>query len=68
MQKIEQFYLSALCKVLGLFSYMFTEALTVNGPKQLGNIQVPNRACYIRVNLSELSCIGSQKGHVWNAH
>ncbi|KAK5770011.1 hypothetical protein PVK06_049886 [Gossypium arboreum] len=27
---------------------MFTEAITVNGPEQLGNIQVPKRASYIR--------------------
>ncbi|KAH0859106.1 hypothetical protein HID58_087367 [Brassica napus] len=26
----------------------FTEAITVNGPEQLGNIQVPKRASYIR--------------------
>ncbi|MCL7045259.1 hypothetical protein MKW94_026291 [Papaver nudicaule] len=29
-------------------STMFTEAITVNGPEQLGNIQVPKRASYIR--------------------
>ncbi|CAN1860046.1 NAD(P)H-quinone oxidoreductase subunit H, chloroplastic, partial [Linum perenne] len=34
---------------------MFTEAITVNGPEQLGNIQVPKRASYIRVILLELS-------------
>ncbi|XLR44160.1 hypothetical protein S83_028820, partial [Arachis hypogaea] len=27
---------------------MFTEAITVNGPEQLENIQVPQRASYIR--------------------
>ncbi|XLR07913.1 hypothetical protein S83_035851, partial [Arachis hypogaea] len=26
----------------------FTEAITVNGPEQLENIQVPQRASYIR--------------------
>ncbi|KAG4165606.1 hypothetical protein ERO13_A13G086335v2 [Gossypium hirsutum] len=38
---------------------MFTEAITVNGPEQLGNIQVPKRASYIRVIMLELSCITS---------
>ncbi|KAK5811805.1 hypothetical protein PVK06_027178 [Gossypium arboreum] len=38
---------------------MFTEAITVNGPKQLGNIQVPKRASYIRVIMLELSRIAS---------
>ncbi|CAH2052024.1 unnamed protein product [Thlaspi arvense] len=33
---------------------MFTEAITVNGPEQLGNIQVPKRASYIRL----LICYG----------
>ncbi|CAN4109455.1 unnamed protein product [Withania somnifera] len=27
---------------------MFTEAITINGPEQLGNIQIPKRASYIR--------------------
>ncbi|TXG66514.1 hypothetical protein EZV62_007789 [Acer yangbiense] len=36
---------------------MFTEAITVNGPEQLGNIQVPKRASYIRVIMLELSRI-----------
>ncbi|CAL5321861.1 unnamed protein product [Camellia sinensis] len=34
---------------------MFTEAITVNAPEQLGNIQVPKRASYIRVIMLELS-------------
>ncbi|MCD9638592.1 hypothetical protein HAX54_022652 [Datura stramonium] len=34
---------------------MFTEAKTINGPEQLGNIQVPKRASYIRVIMLELS-------------
>ncbi|KAE9591258.1 NAD(P)H-quinone oxidoreductase subunit H [Lupinus albus] len=38
---------------------MFTEAITVNGPKQLENIQIPKRASYIRVILLELSRIAS---------
>ncbi|KAK5825707.1 hypothetical protein PVK06_020566 [Gossypium arboreum] len=38
---------------------MFTEAITVNGPEQLGNIQVPKRANYIRVFMLELSSIAS---------
>ncbi|MBA0870341.1 hypothetical protein Goshw_011148 [Gossypium schwendimanii] len=37
----------------------FTEAITVNGPEQLGNIQVPKRANYIRVIMLELSCMTS---------
>ncbi|KAI3959810.1 hypothetical protein MKW98_029847, partial [Papaver atlanticum] len=38
---------------------MFTEAITVNGPEQLGNIQVPKRARYTRVIMLELSRIAS---------
>ncbi|PHU00553.1 NAD(P)H-quinone oxidoreductase subunit H, chloroplastic [Capsicum chinense] len=38
---------------------MFTEAITINGPEQLGNIQVPKRASYIRVIMLELSQIAS---------
>lgn len=38
---------------------MFTEAITVNAPEQLGNIQVPKRASYIRAIMLELSRIAS---------
>ncbi|CAI0462420.1 unnamed protein product [Linum tenue] len=38
---------------------MFTEAIIVNGTEQLGNIQVPKRASYIRDILLELSRITS---------
>ncbi|PHT45333.1 NAD(P)H-quinone oxidoreductase subunit H, chloroplastic [Capsicum baccatum] len=38
---------------------MFTEAITINGLEQLGNIQVPKRASYIRVIMLELSRIDS---------
>jgi len=38
---------------------MFTEAITINGLEQLGNIQVPKRASYIRVIMLELSRITS---------
>nr|QXI83685.1 NADH-plastoquinone oxidoreductase subunit 7 [Kuepferia decorata] len=38
---------------------MFTEAIMVNGPEQLGNIQVPKRASYIRVIMVELSRLAS---------
>ncbi|KAG4123573.1 hypothetical protein ERO13_D11G334151v2 [Gossypium hirsutum] len=42
-----------------ILATMFTEAITVNGPEQLGNIQVPKRASYIRVIMLELSRIAS---------
>ncbi|MBA0671652.1 hypothetical protein Goklo_007381 [Gossypium klotzschianum] len=42
-----------------ILATMFTEAITVNGPKQLGNIQVPKKASYIRVIMLELSRIVS---------
>ncbi|KAG4921563.1 hypothetical protein JHK84_050433 [Glycine max] len=38
---------------------MFTEAIIVNGPELLGNIQVPKRASYIQVIMLELSRIAS---------
>ncbi|PIN01056.1 NADH dehydrogenase (quinone) [Handroanthus impetiginosus] len=38
---------------------MFTKAITINGPKKLGNIHVPKRASYIRAIILELSCITS---------
>ncbi|KAI5064116.1 hypothetical protein GOP47_0020786 [Adiantum capillus-veneris] len=38
---------------------MFTEAVTVNAPEKLANIQIPERASYIRVIMPELSRIAS---------
>ena len=38
---------------------MFTEAVTVNAPEKLANIQVPKRASYIRVIMLELSRLAS---------
>lgn len=38
---------------------MFTEAVTVNAPEKLANIQVPKRASYIRIIMLELSRIAS---------
>jgi len=38
---------------------MFTEAITVNAPEQLADVQVPRRARYIRVLMLELSRIAS---------
>jgi len=38
---------------------MFTEAVTVNAPEKLTNIQVPKRASYIRIIMLELSRIAS---------
>nr|YP_009974259.1 NADH-plastoquinone oxidoreductase subunit 7 [Ptisana novoguineensis]QNH94109.1 NADH-plastoquinone oxidoreductase subunit 7 [Ptisana novoguineensis] len=38
---------------------MFTEAITVNAPEKLANIQIPKRASYIRVIMLESSRIAS---------
>ena len=38
---------------------MFTEAITVNAPEKLANIEIPKRASYIRVICLELSRIAS---------
>ncbi|KAI3887788.1 hypothetical protein MKX03_018635 [Papaver bracteatum] len=43
-----------------ILATMFTEAIMVNGPEQLGNIQVPKRARYIRVIMLKLSRIASR--------
>ncbi|MFQ6622213.1 hypothetical protein Gotur_001656 [Gossypium turneri] len=45
--------------ILDYLATMFTKAITVNGPEQLGNMQVPKRASYIRVIMLELSHIAS---------
>ncbi|MFQ6636474.1 hypothetical protein Gotur_012912 [Gossypium turneri] len=45
--------------ILDYLAIMFTEAITVNGPEQLGDIQVPKRASYIRVIMLKLSRIAS---------
>nr|YP_009548200.1 NADH-plastoquinone oxidoreductase subunit 7 [Pteris vittata]AIS38295.1 NADH-plastoquinone oxidoreductase subunit 7 [Ceratopteris richardii]AYW14746.1 NADH-plastoquinone oxidoreductase subunit 7 [Ceratopteris cornuta] len=38
---------------------MFTEAVTVNAPEKLANIQIPERASYIRIIMLELSRVAS---------
>jgi NAD(P)H-quinone oxidoreductase subunit H len=38
---------------------MFTEAITVNAPEKLANIEIPKRASYIRMVMLELSRIAS---------
>lgn len=38
---------------------MFTEAITVNAPERLANIQIPKRASYLRVIMLELSRLAS---------
>ena len=38
---------------------MFTEAITVNAPEQLANIDIPKRASYIRMVMLELSRLAS---------
>nr|YP_009254407.1 49 kDa subunit of NADH-plastoquinone oxidoreductase [Verdigellas peltata]CZF96660.1 49 kDa subunit of NADH-plastoquinone oxidoreductase [Verdigellas peltata] len=38
---------------------LFTEAITVNAPEKLANIEIPKRASYIRIVLLELSRIAS---------
>ncbi|MFQ6631543.1 hypothetical protein Gotur_009017 [Gossypium turneri] len=45
--------------ILSYLPAMFMEAITVNGPEQLGNIQAPKKANYIRVIMLELSRIAS---------
>ncbi|MBA0610960.1 hypothetical protein Godav_011688 [Gossypium davidsonii] len=42
-----------------ILATMFTEAITINGSKQLRNIQVPKMASYIKAIMLELSCIAS---------
>ncbi|MFQ6622319.1 hypothetical protein Gotur_002571 [Gossypium turneri] len=45
--------------ILDYLATMFREAITVNGPEQLGNTQVPKKAIYIRLIMLELNRIAS---------